>query len=212
MSTFSDYNGFMQAMYRLIDGSDSGVSDLPLSIVQQSINLAERRVYREVRSRHNEKALSGTVTSNLFTLPSDFEALSVIHFGGKPLEPVSEEWLRAYLDSGPTGDCRYVAEAGGSLMFGPSVTDGTSVQGRYFYRYADLTSANYAANTLIAKEPDVLMYATLVEAAPFLEQDQRALLWEAKYTAIRDRLNRDKQYAAGSAGRIVVRPSTRLMG
>lgn len=197
----------------MIDGDDTGSSDLPLASLQQFVNLAERRIYREVRSRHNEKAFSSLTTSgNLATIPADFEACSVIHFGGVPLTPVPEEWLREYLDSNQTGECQYFAEAGGSFLFGPAVADGTTVQGRYYYRHPDLSADTYAANTLIQKEPDLFLYATLLESAPYMGQDQRVAIWGPRYEAIRDKLNADKNRAAYSAGRIQMRPSTRLMG
>lgn len=213
MSTFSSYSGLVTAVNRLIDGDDVSISDVPLASLQQFINLAERRIYREVRSRHNEKAFSAlTVSGNLATIPADFEASSVIHFGGKPLTPVPEEWLREYLDSNPSGECLYFAEAGGSFIFAPAVTDGTTVQGRYYYRHADLASDTYAANTLVQKEPDLFLYAAVAESAPYMNQDARLPMWESRYVAIRDKINADKNRAAYSAGRIQVRPSTRLMG
>lgn len=213
MSTFSSYSGFLVAVNRLIDGDNVSASDIPTASLMQFVELAEKRIYREVRSRHNEKAFSAlTTTSNLATLPTDFEACSIVHFGGIPLDPVPEEWIREYLDGSPSGDCEYFAEAGGSLIFGPTVADGTTVQGRYFYRHPDLTADTYAANTLIQKEPDLFLYATLLEGAPYMGQDNRVPLWTARYESIRDKLNADKTRAAYSAGRIKARPSTRLMG
>lgn len=213
--SFAGYNDLLIAMSRMIDGDDSGYGDIPVASLEQFLMIAEHRIYREVRSRHNEKAFSAlTTTSNLATIPSDFEATSVIHFGAAPLEPVSEEWLREYLDSSPSGDCRYFAEAGDSFIFGPSVANGTTVQGRYFYRWPALTRSNFTSNTLVSKEPDLFLYAALLEGAPYMGSDQiqKVPLWTARYEAIRDKLNADKTRTAFSAGRIKVRPSTRLMG
>lgn len=206
------YSEFLVNVHRMMDGEDVGVSDLPLGMLQQLISVGEERVYAEVRCRHNEKAFTGlNVTNNEAPIPADYESLAVMHFGGKPLDPVSEEWLRDYLDSQPTGDARHVAEAGAAFMFGPAVSDGTAVQGRYHFRYPALNQANFATNALVNAEPNLFIYATLAESAPFFGMTDRLPLWEAKYAAIRDRLNTKKERAA-AGGRIKVRPSTRLLG
>jgi hypothetical protein len=208
------YAALLDTLMRLIDGEDTSVSDISTQTLGQCINAGERRLYREVRSRHNEKAFSSvTVTSNAASLPSDFEACSVVHFGGIPLKPVSEEWLREFLDSNPSGGARFFCEAGSSLMFGPAVGDSTAVQGRYFYRIADLTAANFSSNELMTYEPDLFVYAALAESGPYFgaEHMQRIPYWEAKYASIRDRINTNKNRAAYSAGRMTVRPSTPLM-
>lgn len=209
--SIASYSDLLVQVTRLMDGEDVTATELTLGTLNQIVGQAERRIYREVRSRHNEKAFSSlTVTSNLATLPTDFEASSVVHFGKAPLLPVPEEWLREYLNNGATGDCKYFAEAGASFMFGPSVADATTVQGRYFYRHPDLTSSTFAANTLMANEPDLFVHAILAEGVAFFAKDPR--YWEAKYQDTRDRINAAKNRTAYSAGRIRIRPSTQLMG
>ena len=209
--SIANFADLLTQVTRLMDGENVSVTELSYETLVQVVGQAERRIYREVRSRHNEKAFSAvTVSSNLATLPTDFEACSVVHFGKKALEPVSEEWLREYNDNGATGDCVYFCEAGDSLMFGPAVADSTALQGRYFYRHPDLTTATFAANTLIANEPDLFIHACLAEGVAFFQKDPT--YWEQKYQDVRDRINADKNRTAYSAGRIRIRPSTQLMG
>jgi hypothetical protein len=210
--SITTFSGLLTELTRLIDGEDTSVSDVSIASLTSIIALGERRVYREARSRWNEKAFSAlTTTSNAAPIPSDWEATSIVHFGGQPLQPVSEEWLREYLDSTPTGDCRYFAEAGASFMFGPAVTDGTAVQGRYFYRWPALSTTTLPSNTFFANETDLFLYAMLAESAPFFSQDSRVPLWTAKYQAIKDTINEAKNRAAYSAGRMQRRPSTPVL-
>lgn len=207
----ANFADLLTQVTRLMDGENVSVTELSYETLVQVVGQAERRIYREVRSRHNEKAFDAvTVSGNLAALPADFEACSVVHFGGKALQPVSEEWLMEYIDNGSTGDCVYFCEAGDSLMFGPAVADATALQGRYFYRHPDLTPATFAANTLMANEPDLFIHACLAEGVAFFQKDPT--YWEAKYAGTRDRINADKNRTAYSAGRIRVRPSTQLMG
>lgn len=207
----STYSGLLTELVRLIDGEDVSASEVPSSTLAQIIHLGELRIYREARTRYNEKAWAITVTSNLATLPTDFQASSIIHFGGKALEPVSEEWMLEYLDDSPTGDCKYFAKSGTSLKFGPAATDGQTVQGRYFYKLSDLDETTLPTNALFAVAEDLYLYAALTESAPFFGQDERIPIWSAKYAEILARLNLNDSRAAFSAGRMRRKPSTRLM-
>lgn len=209
--SIANFADLLTQVTRLMDGEDVSVTELSYATLSQVVGQAERRIYREVRSRHNEKAFDAvTVSSNLAALPDDFQACSVVHFGSKPLQPVPEEWLLEYIANGATGDCMYFCEAGDSLMFGPAVADATALQGRYFYRHPDLSPTTFAANTLIANEPDLFIHACLAEGVAFFQKDPT--YWEQKYQDTRDRINADKNRTAYSAGRIRVRPSTQLIG
>lgn len=209
--TVASFSDLLVQVTRLMDGENVSVTELSYATLRQVIGQAERRIYRDVRSRHNEKAFASvTVSGNLAALPDDFEACSVVHFGAKPLQPVPEEWLLTYLDNGASGDCMYFCEAGDSLQFGPAVADGTSLQGRYFYRYPALSPTTFDANALMANEPDLFIHACLAEGVAFFSKDPT--YWEAKYESTKDRINADKNRTAYSAGRIRVRPSTQLMG
>lgn len=202
--------GLLDRLMLLIDGE--GGAATPVATLSAAISMGEERIYREVKSRFNELAFSSvTVSGNLAALPADFQSPSIVHFGGKPLEPVSEEWLMEYLDGNPSGDCRYFAISGSSLKFGPSVANATIVQGRYFASLDALSAATLATNALFAQSQDLFIYAALAESAPFFSQDARIPLWEAKYKAIRDALNARTHMAAYSAGRMKRRPSTSIL-
>jgi hypothetical protein len=107
-------SGFRVELQRLITGDDALATELPKETLDDILLLGQRKLYRDVRSRHNEKAFSGvTVTSNLAPIPADWEATSTVHFGKAALIPKPEDWVREYLQTGATGDCSYFAEAGG---------------------------------------------------------------------------------------------------
>lgn len=206
------YNDLQWQIMRLIDGEDAHSSSIPIASMQQIIALGERRVYREIRSRFNEKAWGLSVTSNAVTLPNDFIASSIAHFGKKPLEPVTEEFLleRNLINSG--GDCKYFARAGNTLIFSPAVADGTVLQGRYYCSLPALTNITLPANALMAENEDLYIYAALCESAPFFGEDARVPLWNSKYTMIRDEINTMTERSAYSSGRMQRKPSTRLIG
>ena len=207
----ANYADLLEQLTRLIDGEDTNVSDVSVHTLGQIIALGERRIYREVKSRWNQKAFSVAVSSNLASIPIDWEETSILHFGKKALEPVSEEFLRDFLRYQQTGDARFFASNGASFMFGPPVADTTPVQGTYFARLPDLSPATFAGNQLIAKEPDLFLYGCLSQAAPFFGQDARVPMWEARYVGIRDALNEAAMRAAYSAGRMKMRTSATVL-
>lgn len=205
------YSGLLTDLMRLIDGDDVSMSSIPQSTLITIIALAERRIYRELRCALNEKAWGLTVTSNAVALPTDFQASSIIHFGKLPLEPIAEDYLLELNNATPTGNCRYFAQAGNTLIFSPSVADGTALQGRYYYKWPDLDATTLLSNTLFLANNDLFLYAALCESAPFFAQDARTALWNVKYLYLLNGINENHQRAAYAAGRIKVRPSTRLM-
>lgn len=207
----TSWDGLMIELTRLMDGEDTSVSSISPGTLAQLVYMAELRIYRSLRSRYNEKAWGITVTGNLATLPADFVASNVVTFGKEPCEPVPEEFLLSYLNNNPTGDTKYFAQVGNSLQFGPTVATGTALQGRYFYKLPALTPASLPSNPLFAVAEDLFVYCALAESAPFFGQDARFPLWEAKWTGVLTYLNSLTRNAAYSAGRIRVRPSTKLV-
>lgn len=207
-----NYSEFLSHLGKMVTFEGDNQGDASIGTLLSVLRMAESRIYRELRTRQNEKAFSGSVSGNAYTLPSDFRAPSLTYFGGKPLEPVSPEFLYEHLDAQHTGDTRFFAAVGNTYKFAPVVADGTSVQGTYFYAYPDIDASNDAANLLFTANPDLFTFACMVEAAPlygFLDQLQ---LWEQKYQMTRDALNHQTSRAAYGAGRIKRRNSTRLIG
>jgi hypothetical protein len=58
-----------------------------------------------------------------------------------------------------------------------------------FLQLPEPLSANVQTNWLTNNAPDVLLYATLLEATPFLQNDDRMPMWKEMYTRGLDSLN-----------------------
>lgn len=201
--------GFLQQLTRLLDGEDISTTLITPETLQQVISLGERRLYREVRSRWNEKDFGSVITSNnRAVLPTDFEAPSIVHFGNSALEPAAEEFVR---DQQRLSRVRYFSPAGNYLTFGGPVSDNQAVQGRYYCRLPDLSETTLAANSLFLSEPDLFIFGCLSQAAPFFGELEILEMWEARYAGIRDTINNSHHRTAHSAGRMMVRPSARLL-
>lgn len=211
-ASITSYAGLLSALMRLIDGDDTASSSIPVATLGQIIALGEKRLYREVFSRWNEVDWGLIVNDNTAELPADFQRASIVHFGGRPLEPVSEEVILERNEVNSGGTARYFAHAGNALVFSPAVADGTELLGRYFCSLPALSAETLAGNALFAACEDLFVYASLAESAPFFGQDARIPLWTAKYLAILEQINQSHQRAGYSVGRMRVRPSSRLIG
>lgn len=199
---------------RLLDGEDVTIADVSVATLERLTIVAQQRIYTDIRSRFNEKAFSAlTVTSNLATLPSDFKELSIVHFGKLALVPVTEEVIRDYWSDSSSGDAKYVARSGNSLTFYPSVANGTTVQGKYYFAYPNLADGGtvFADNLLFQESDSLFIYAALVESAPFFGENEKMPVWQSKYQSIATELNKQTHRAAYSA-RLQVRPSASLCG
>lgn len=201
--------GFLQQLTRLLDGDDISATVITPATLLQIISLGERRIYREVKSRWNETAWDAVVVAdNLAPLPDDFEAPSLVHFGASPLEPASEEFV---IDQRRSSVVRYFAVAGNNLTFGGPAPDGDEVEGRYYCRLPDLDQTSLPLNALFIAEPDLFVFSCLSQAAPFFDDLKSLDLWEGRYASLRDTINQAHHRTAHGAGRMMVRPSARLL-
>lgn len=162
------------------------------SIIPDLITLGEKRIGREVRARAMEEALSVTISSGVATIPSDFIALKHAYVNSTPigsLEVRPSEWLYKHFptrsaDSQP----KIIAVEGSNFVFGPYPDSAYTIKGTYYKRLAALSSS---AHAFFVANPDLYLFASLTEAAPYLGDDARASVWFSKYTEIRDAINKE---------------------
>jgi hypothetical protein len=72
-------------------------------------------------------------------------------------------------------------------VFGPYPDSNYTVKGVYYKQLTALSDSN-TTNWLTTDAPDLLLWATLSEAAPFLKDDARIGIWEGKYQAAKQAL------------------------
>lgn len=205
-SGISTMSALLVEITRLLDGDDPTIADISVETLSRLLIVAQRRIYRDVRSRWNEFAFTNiTVADNLAALPDDYESPSIVHFGRQALIPVSETVLRDYwADSGASanGTDLYFARAGNALTFYPAQSDDAVLQGRYYARLADLTDANIGTNPLFQNADDLFVYAALVESADFFNESPKMAAWESKYESIVASLNTSSSRVAYGVGRL----------
>lgn len=135
------------------------------------ISLAEAKLNRRLRLRAQETTATGTVSATV-ALPTSFIGMRslTVSAGGKsyPLTYVAPELLTS-----ETGQPTSYTIIGDNIKFQNSTT-GYTYTLVYYVPFAALSAG---VNWLITNAPDVYLYATLMEASPYLKDDQRAGTW-----------------------------------
>ncbi len=205
---FTSYNAFRVSVQWLIEG-DELTGTFSVNTLDLIIGLAEARCYRDLRTTTMMKTASATVTANAAPLPADLLELSEVYFSGKrPLDIIPLERLRTYEAAGTGtagGVTRFCAQDGDTLRFWPTATTATSATLGYYAKPAALATVTWANATTFARYPEVFVYATLVEAMPFLGMDAKTQLWEAKYQKALSDAIQDEQLRVYGGGPLRMR-------
>ena len=91
---------------------------------------------------------------------------------------------------------------GDSLIFYPVQVDGTSVVGQYYKKFPDISTA---LNAFFNRHPDLFLYASLAESAPFLGEMDRLPIWEGKYQELAKAVNEEERRRQTRGSKLVSR-------
>jgi hypothetical protein len=134
-----------------------------------------------------ENALSVTLSSSLAAVPTSpqYLGLKTAYFSGyQPLKRVTLEQLysRYPRGGGSSGVACFIARNGANFEFGPENQSGTLL-GTYYGKPTVLRSfsGDAAAHFLIVNAPQLCLYGSVLQAAPFLRDDERIMMWKGAY-------------------------------
>lgn len=146
------------------------------------ISLAEGTLNHVIRSTYmvSSATVSVATSAQKASVPSDMLEpiyLQVTSSPSSPMEQVDPSQLiilrRARLRS--SGTPRFFAVIGRYFEFAPVPSSSTSVDVSYYQKIPPL--ATNSTNWLLTNYPDLYLYGSLLHAAPFLMDDQRAVLF-----------------------------------
>jgi hypothetical protein len=149
------------------------------------IQLAENRLRRDLRLRQMIKVVITTTTASDSTvaLPSDFLEMRDIHIETNPIQTViyqnpSNFFRNTNVTVG--GMPSYYTVTGSEFQFAP-VPDSAYTLKMIYYAAPTYLSSSVSSNVFLATCPDLLLYAALGEAEPYLMNDARTQTWAALY-------------------------------
>lgn len=159
-------------------------SDLTAQI-PNFIELGEVRLRRDLRVRQMLKVATTQATPNTSTveLPSDFLQMRDLHINTTPittLEYLSPSAFYRNSYSSTTGLPTKYTILAEEFQFAPIPDSDYTLQMIYYANPPFLSDSN-TTNTFTNVCPDLLLYASLAEAEPYLMNDQRVQTWAALY-------------------------------
>lgn len=157
-------------------------SDLTATI-PTFVQLGQARINRDVRAREMEsKNATFSITGEYVALPTDF--LQVKHFylnttARQALEPADAGTMTEYTT---TGQPLHFSVEGTNFRFSPIPNATYTATLIYYAKPATLVTTSAETNTLFPTvAPDLYLYASLLEAESFIQNDPRLATWAQAY-------------------------------
>jgi hypothetical protein len=159
-----------------------------VNVIPTFIRLLEAQVERTLRVREMCVRATASLTEEFTVLPSDF--LSLEHAILNADKPVTLEWVpmnqidKLQAETQPGTPLNFTI-IGDELEVSPLPDQEYEIEVVYYQSIPKLTTNNQT-NWLLTRHPDVYLYGTLMQAAPYLKNDDRVGLWSAALTSILD--------------------------
>ena len=179
MAFFTDYTTLQATIASYLARTDLTTQ------IPEFIRLAEDRLLRDLRIRQMIKvATAPTVAGDAtVSLPSDFVAMKDLHLQGNPPQTIKFLSTSNFFRNAQTavsGLPNFYTLLGAEFQFAPIPDSVYTLQMVYFYQPEYLSDTN-SSNLWLAETPDLLLYAALGEAEPYLMNDERLNTWASMY-------------------------------
>lgn len=200
MSTTLTFTTLQQDVRRYLERGATLVSDpVVFEQIPRLINLAERRISRELKVQGFINVVTGTLTVGLsvYDKPDRWRDTVSINIGigagnntRKAVFARSYEYARSYWpDSTETEEPEFYADYDYShWLIVPTPDDAYPFEIVYYALPQLLDDANQT-NWVTEYAPQLLLYGTLLEATPFLKNDERIPVWQSMYDRAAAMLN-----------------------
>lgn len=152
------------------------------AVIPTFITLAEAKFNRELRLRDMLVRAEATTSNEFVAVPADFLEnysleLNMAQIGPQQslsfIGPLEAKVLKANKD---VGKVRFYTIIDGAFELLPAPTGDTDVILTYYQKIPALSDTQ-TTNWLLTKSPDLYLYSTLLEAAPYLRDDDRMAMW-----------------------------------
>ena len=178
--------------------------------IPEFIALAEARFNRILRIRDMETvstAISTTGGTREYSLPTGFVQMKEFHLTTDPLTPlayITPEMMTRLWAGSSSGKPEVFTVIADNVRLGPSPDAVYTTSMLYYKTFTALSDSNTTSD-MLTNNPDVYLYGTLLEAEPFIMNDERVPLWLAAFEkAVSDIQNQDnKDRHSGSQLRVM---------
>lgn len=200
MATTTTFTTLKEDIRRYLERGFTLASDqIVYEQIPRLINLAERRIARELKVEGLINVLTGTMSPGLAVYPKPDRWRSTVSFNFgtgdqnneyNQLFPRSYEYVRSYWPNRTETDVPlfYAEYDYNNWIISPTPDQAYPFE-VLVYQLLPLLDETNQTNWLTEYAPQVLLYASLLEATPFLKNDERIPVWQQMYDRSAQALN-----------------------
>ena len=200
MPTTITFATLKQDVQRYLERGASFAADpVVFEQIPRLINLAERRIARELKVQGFITVVTGVLNSgqSVYPKPDRWRDTVSINIGTgaqnkrrKTLFTRDYEYLRSYWpDESETAEPQFYADYEFTHWLITPTPDAAYPFEILYYELPPLLDDSNQTNWLTEYAPQLLLYGTLVEATPFLKNDERIATWQQYYDRAAAMLN-----------------------
>lgn len=179
--------------------------DLP-AVIPTFIQLAEAEFNRRIRTFDMLNRSQVSITTQFTQLPTDFRGARAVKFYDEANNEVNIEYVtpdnivpRVMATNNTSGVPKFYTFIGQSIEVGP-VPSGTFTLELAYYQQISALSESTASNWLLTKHPDLYLYGSLLQSAPYLKDDERLGIWRQIHENIIEGIRIEEERATYAAG------------
>ena len=183
-------------------------SDLT-AIIPDFITLAEAQLNRELRHYKQHNKATANIETQYSATPTDWLQSVRFHLNDTSatlLKQTSPEEIAKLRDGNDNtkGKPQYYSIVGDLIEVWPT-PDLTYTGELLYYQKIQALSDSNTSNWLLAMSPDAYLYGSLLQATPYLKDDERMGVWGATYQGIINAINGESDNTRHSASNLQLR-------
>ena len=168
------------------------------AIIPDFVTLAEAKINRVLLHPRMETRTTLTVNTLLsdpefIDLPTDFQTMRSVRLSGVTGKPRLNFLTQTQIDDyrysidNVSDQPAYFSIVGDEMELAPTPNEDFDVE--VLYRANIPALASNSTNWLLTLAPDLYLYATLLESAPYVGRDERISVWGSAMVEVLDQLN-----------------------
>jgi hypothetical protein len=185
MAYVMTYDSLLEDVRRYLERGFTAESDqIVYEQLPRLITMGERRIARELKIQGFIRAIQTPLSVGVavYLKPDRWRDTISMTVDGVPIYARSYEYCRSYWpDEAQNGAPQFYADYDYQHWLITPTPETVKTLEVLYYEQPRFLGEDFQTNWLTEYAPDVLLYATLLEASPFLKTDERVQMWQAMY-------------------------------
>lgn len=181
------------------------------SVIPNFIAMAEASFNRKLRAAEMVKRSTVTIDAEYEDRPSDWMETIRYQVNTNPITVMDfvtpEEAIIQKTKFSASGVPIFFSTVGTQFQHVPAPDSAYTGELLYYSKLPALSDTN-TTNWLLTANPDMYLYATLVQSAPYLKEDERIPVWTALSDRLLDEFTVAQERAKTGSSRLVIRTRT----